>query len=63
MAANGVNKVSSQELAKAGISMGDITWLRAMRNSPVSRSPLYQRTLSKVKAFVQSCQVGGPVPT
>lgn len=56
MAANGVNKVSSQELAQAGISMGDIVWLRSMRKSPVRNTPMYQRVLGKVQSFAQSRQ-------
>lgn len=60
MTANGVKRVSSQELAKAGISMGDIVWLRSMRKSPVRSSPMYQKLLGKVKAVVHGGHSGVP---
>lgn len=59
MSAIGVNRaISSKELAQAGISRGDVVWLNALRNSPVSRMPIYQRTYDKVQAFVMGRQNG-----
>lgn len=58
MSAVGVNKVSSRELAQAGISKGEVVWLRAMRNSPVSRTPIYRRTHDKVRTFLMGRQNG-----
>lgn len=58
MAANGVNKVNSKELAQAGISYGDVVWLKSMRNSPVCQTPIYQSTLAKVRSFAQNRRSG-----
>ena len=52
MVAQGVKTaVNTQQLAKAGISVGDLQWLKACRNSPVSKSPAYIKLMEKVQAF------------
>lgn len=51
MTATGVNQsrgVSAS--ANAGVSKGDLVRLRAMRNSPVSQTPLYQRAKARAQA-------------
>lgn len=52
MVAQGVKtSVNAQQLAKAGISVGDLQWLKACRNSPVSQTPAYTKLKEKVQAF------------
>ncbi|MDO9236208.1 MAG: hypothetical protein Q7U28_09285 [Aquabacterium sp.] len=59
MAANSVkNALGSAQAAKAGVSMGDVVWLKAMRNSTVSSTPSYRKTLDKVKTFLQGHRNG-----
>ena len=51
MTATGVNQTRDVSAsANAGVSKGDLVWLRAMRNSPVSHTPLYQRTKARAQA-------------
>jgi hypothetical protein len=56
MSANSVNvKVSPQELAAAGISQADLTWLKACRKSETVRAtPQYRRLAEKVQNFLTS---------
>lgn len=52
MVAQGVKtSVNAQQLAKAGISVGDLQWLKACRNSPVSKTPAYVKLMDKVQTF------------
>jgi len=45
-------------MKEAGVSMGDVTWLKSMRNSSVSRTTAYrnvqQRVREQVRTFLNS---------
>jgi folate-dependent tRNA-U54 methylase TrmFO/GidA len=58
MIAQGVNtSVNAQQLAKAGISVGDLHWLKACRNSPVSQTASYRNLANKVSNFVRDSEM------
>lgn len=50
MIASGVNASKGHLGSSTGISKGDAVWLRSMRHSAVSKSPMYQRVLQTAKA-------------
>ena len=51
MTTDGMNpSQGNSPAANAGVFLGDAVWLRAVRNSPVSLTPLYRRTLDRVQS-------------
>ena len=58
MRAQGMKQVSGvYAVAKREVTRGDAVWLNAVRNSPISRTQLYQTTKSKVLATFAGSQV------
>ena len=61
MVANGVNTVSASELAKAGVSPADLTWLKMLKNSPARNTPRYQNLLKRVRSVARAGSNGDMV--
>jgi hypothetical protein len=46
--------MSASCMKKAGVSMSDVAWLKAMRNSPVSQTELYRQARLRVRRTVRA---------
>lgn len=57
------HQVSVEALASAGVSLGDVVWLKALRNSPASRTPAYQNLKAKVMNLVACGSAQSLAPT
>lgn len=62
MVANGVKSDSATALAKAGVSLADLIWLKMLKNSPARNTPRYQEKLRLAQSVARAGSNGNMVP-